>query len=69
MTEREAPKLSAKHLSRLKTMVARLEAAEARMQKTFGDRTAGSIRSSDWRDAEALRAAIRSLTSPIGDKP
>lgn len=47
-----------RHLQRLERILRTLDEREARMQQMQGDRIAGSIRSTEWRDAEALRAVL-----------
>ena len=53
--------LTKRHRVRLERMAERLEMNEARLQKLCGDRTKGSQRSSDFHDAQALRAALAAL--------
>lgn len=54
--------ITKKHLARLVAMLARMDEAEVRRQRTYGDRKKGSMRSSEVADANALRAAIAELT-------
>jgi hypothetical protein len=46
----------AAHITRLVRIAERYEAAEARQQKTYGNRKKGSARSSCFLDAKAIRA-------------
>jgi hypothetical protein len=62
----EQKKLPKRHLARLHTILEAWDLAERRAQERFGDRVKGSVRSSRWRDAEALRAAIALLTAGVG---
>lgn len=61
-------KIAKKHITRIQQMVLRAEEEEARFQKLWGDRMAGSKRSSNWRDAEALRAVLASLPTPAPEE-
>lgn len=47
-----------RHIKRLERMVRMLDEREARMRQQWGLRKAGTSRSSDVRDAEAIRAAL-----------
>lgn len=52
----EQKKLAKRRIQRLELILRTLDEREARMQQAYGNRTAGTVRSSDWRDAEAIRA-------------
>lgn len=54
-----------RHIQRLQRKLADLDKREAWAQERHGDRVAGSIRSSDWRDAEALRAVLAHLSDGV----
>jgi len=59
--------LAKRHIARLRGALRKLDEQEQRMQKKWGDRVAGSQRSSDWRLAESIRAALAKL-DPDGVK-
>lgn len=56
MSEHRKP--TKRHLERLRGEVRDLEGRERRQQERFGDRVKGSVRSRDFRLAEALRAVL-----------
>lgn len=51
------------HITRLATMLRRMDEREALLQKRVGDRVLASMRSRNMLDAEAIRAALAALTS------
>lgn len=50
--------LSKRHVQRLQVMLKERESREAELQKRYGDRHAGSLRSIEWHEANALRAVL-----------
>lgn len=61
MAERRIAK---KHIQRLQQMLTALDYAEARLQARYGDREPGTVRNSNWRDAESLRAVLAVIAPP-----
>lgn len=53
--------IAKRHIRRLESMEKRLANQEAAFLKAYGPRRKGTARSSDWLDAEALRAVIAML--------
>lgn len=58
MTEIRSQRLAARHIRRIEVELRDLERSEALQQRAYGDRRAGTVRSSNWRLAEALRAVL-----------
>ena len=50
-------------IQRLTRMLKELDESENSLQKRYGDRTAGSIRSKHVRDADALRRVLAEITN------
>lgn len=56
--------IAKRHIKALQIKLADIERSEARLQERWGDRVAGSMRASEFRLAEALRAALSKLAPP-----
>lgn len=50
-------------IKRLRRMLKELDDREDRLQRVVGDRTKGSARTSDYKDAEAIRRILTEIDS------